>query len=280
MVTSEKSISWPPKHELFGVNVSATHYVEACEAIIAAARQRQSAAVSAFSVHAVIEAATTPALAKKINRFAMITPDGQPVRWALNWLHKAALRDRVYGPRLMWEVCRRAAEEDVSIYLYGSLPETLAALQGNLTKAFPSLRIAGLESPPFRQLTQDEDRQMVDRVNTSGAGILLIGLGCPKQDYFAADHVDRIQAVQLCVGAAFDFHAGTKATAPEWMQRRGLEWAFRLSQEPQRLWKRYLITNSLFIIKLVGQLVRQRLQRPKAAATFSDSQPCPESTSY
>lgn len=279
MVTCDKSVTWPQKHELLGVNVSATDYQEACETILDAARLRQSAAVSAFSVHALIEAATRPDLAEKINRFQMITPDGQPVRWALNWLHKTGLRDRVYGPRLMWEVCRRAAEENVSIYLYGSSPETLAALEANLVKAFPTLQIAGVESPPFRSLTQDEDQQMVERVNASGAGLMFVGLGCPKQDYFAADHVDRIQTVQLCVGAAFDFHAGTKATAPEWMQSRGLEWAFRLSQEPQRLWKRYLVTNSLFIMKLIGQLVRQRLRKSKRASTFSEGPVCPESTS-
>jgi N-acetylglucosaminyldiphosphoundecaprenol N-acetyl-beta-D-mannosaminyltransferase len=263
MITTraEATIQWPPKYDLFGVRVSAVTYDQACDAILSAARQREQAVVSAFAVHALIEAANERALAAKVNRFAIITPDGQPVRWALNWLHGVRLKQRVYGPHLMWRLCQRAAEEGVSIYLYGSMPETLAALEANLLKAFPALVIAGTESPPFRSLSPEEDAAMVDRVNASGAGLFFIGLGCPKQDYFAADHADRIQAVQLCVGAAFDFHAGTKATAPEWMQRRGLEWLFRLYHEPRRLWKRYLVTNSIYLRKLAAQFIRQRVLR-------------------
>jgi N-acetylglucosaminyldiphosphoundecaprenol N-acetyl-beta-D-mannosaminyltransferase len=170
----------------------------------------------------------------------------------------------------MWRLCEQAAQERVSIYLYGSSPETISALQAKLQAAFPDLEIAGAESPPFRPLSAAEDEAMVERVNASGAGLMFLGLGCPKQDYFAAAHVDRIQAVQLCVGAAFDFHAGTKAIAPKWMQRRGLEWLFRLYQEPGRLWKRYLVTNSIFIYKLAGHLFRQRVLRMPARSVASD----------
>lgn len=255
----KETVNWPPKHDIFGVQVSTTTYDDACKAILAAAHQQVPAIVSAFAVHALIEAATQPELAKKVNRFAMITPDGQPVRWALNWLHKAGLKDRVYGPNLTWELCRRAADEGVSIYLYGSSPKTLADLQANLLKNFPQLKIAGAESPPFRTLTPEEDAAMVERVNSSGAGLMFIGLGCPKQDHFAADHADKIRPVQLCVGAAFDFHAGTKSQAPSWMQKRGLEWLFRLCQEPRRLWKRYLVTNSIYLRKLVAQWTSYRL---------------------
>jgi exopolysaccharide biosynthesis WecB/TagA/CpsF family protein len=253
-------IQWPSKFDLFGVQVSAVQSDEACDAIVAAACQRQSAVVSAFSVHALIEAATRPTLATKVNCFALITPDGQPVRWALNWLHGTRLERNVRGSELMWLLCQRATTEGVSIYLYGSSPETLAALQANLTKSFPELRIAGAESPPFRPLTREEDAAMIDRVNASGAGLMFLGLGCPKQDYFAADHVDRINAVQLCVGAAFDFHAGTKSSAPLWMQRNGLEWFYRLAQEPRRLWKRYLVTNSIFVLKLTTAMMLLRLR--------------------
>ncbi|HEV3136869.1 MAG TPA: WecB/TagA/CpsF family glycosyltransferase, partial [Pirellulales bacterium] len=142
----------------------------------------------------------------------------------------------------------------------------------------PALTIAGAESPPFRSLSPEEDAAMIDRVNASGAGLFFIGLGCPKQDYFAADHADRIRAVQLCVGAAFDFHAGTKATAPEWMQRRGLEWLFRLYQEPRRLWKRYLVTNSIFVRKLAAQFIRQRVLRLSAPSDERTRRIVPAST--
>ncbi len=263
------TLSWPAKHKVFGVGVSVTTYDEACDAVLNAARTRTPAVVSAFAVHALVEAASQPELAEKVNRFAIVTPDGQPVRWALNWLHGARLSDRVYGPRLTWELCRRAAANGVSIYLYGSSPRTLAALEANLLSQFPGLKIAGSESPPFRPLTADEDAAMVQRVNASGAALVFIGLGCPKQDHFAADHADRIQAVQVCVGAAFDFHAGVKASAPEWMQRRGLEWIFRLYQEPHRLWKRYLVTNSIFACKLLTALLSARLMGPNIKAAPS-----------
>ena len=261
MNATNSLIAWPKKRNLFGIEISPVTYDGACDVILCAAEQRQPAVVSAFAVHALIEAATKPDLAEKVNRFAMITPDGQPVRWALNWLHGAKLRDRVYGPQLTWELCRRAAEDGISIYLYGSLPGTLEKLTKNLCEQFPNLVIAGSESPPFRKLTEEEDAAMVERINESGAGLVFIGLGCPKQDYFAAEHTGRIKAVLVCVGAAFDFHAGTKSTAPAWMQRRGLEWLFRLSQEPSRLWKRYLITNSIFLQKLGSQWLRQRIKR-------------------
>jgi exopolysaccharide biosynthesis WecB/TagA/CpsF family protein len=213
-------------------------------------------------------------LTEHTNRFAIITPDGQPVRWALNWLHKTRLKDTVQGYELMLALCERASRQGVSIYLYGSSPATLAALEANLREAFPELEIAGAESPPFRPLTPEEDAEMVARVNVSGAGLMFLGLGCPKQDYFAGEHADRIVPVQLCVGAAFDFLAGTKPPAPVWMQRRGLAWVFRLYQEPKRLWKRYFVTNSIYLKKLMAQFVRQRIfRRPAAIAgpTTSDA---------
>jgi exopolysaccharide biosynthesis WecB/TagA/CpsF family protein len=246
---------------VFGVKLTAAHHDEVCDAIMTAAQQRVPAAVSAFAVHALVEAATSPELRDKVNRFAAITADGQPVRWALRWLHGDRLPSTVQGYELMWQLCERAAASGVSVYLYGSSEATLSALRANLVEAFPGLQIAGVESPPFRTLTAEEDAAMVERINASGAGLVFIGLGCPKQDHFAADHLDLIQAVQIAVGAAFDFLAGTKPMAPLWMQRTGTAWLYRLLKEPQRLWKRYLATNSIFLYRFVGQLVRQRLMR-------------------
>ncbi|HEY2759654.1 MAG TPA: WecB/TagA/CpsF family glycosyltransferase [Pirellulales bacterium] len=257
---------WPPKFDVLGVGVSATTYDEAIELIIEAARRRQSAVCSHFAVHSVVSAAQDPSLRDGVSSFDIVAPDGQPVRWALNRLHNAELADRMYGPEMMRRLCRRAADEGVSIYLYGSTPEVLAQLSANLQNLFPRLRIAGTESPPFRPLTGEEEIEMIERINGSGAGIVFVGLGCPKQDYFAARYRDRLKAVQMCVGAAFDFHAGTKRTAPAWMQRRGLEWLFRLSQEPGRLWKRYLVTNSVFIGKFSSQYLRHKYRRSIARA--------------
>ncbi len=252
-------VRWPRQHDLLGVQISATNYEEATTAIITAAHCRRGAVVSLHPVHAIIECVRDRELMHKVNAFDLVAPDGQPVRWALNRLHDAKLEDRVYGPRLMLRVCEQAAREGVKIFLYGSTDEVLEKLQKNLQERFPELEIAGAVSPPYRALTDTEDAKIVRQINESGAGLVFLGLGCPKQDHFAADHRDQIQAVQLCVGAAFDFHAGNKKTAPEWMQRRGLEWLFRLVQEPGRLWRRYLLTNTMFVVLLAWALLRKNV---------------------
>jgi N-acetylglucosaminyldiphosphoundecaprenol N-acetyl-beta-D-mannosaminyltransferase len=251
-------IQWPEKRDLFGVRISQTDYAGAEEAIMSAARQGASAVVTHLPVHGVVTGVRDRAYREKINSFEIAAPDGQPVRWALNWFHSAGLVDRVYGPELMLRLCRRAAREGVSIYLYGSTPGVLDALQRRLRESCPGLEIAGSESPPFSQMTMEEDELSVRRINDSGAGLVFIGLGLPKQDCFAQAHRDRIQAVQVCVGAAFDFHAGTKKTAPAWMQRSGLEWLFRLASEPRRLWRRYAGTNTLFVLLLGRRLLLGR----------------------
>ena len=247
-------LSWPNKVDLFGVGLSVTNYEEATRVILQAARRRIASVVACQPVHAVITASEDATLRSQVNSFELVTPDGQPVRWAMNLLHVTRLIDRVYGPELMLRLCRGAAEEGISIYLYGGSPAVDEQLHVNLRHLYPELRIAGHESPPFRALTPAEDRAAVERINASGAGLVFVGLGCPKQDRFAYEHRHAIQAVQLCVGAAFDFHAGAKKMAPAWMQRRGLEWLYRLVQEPGRLWRRYLVTNSHFLAKLAAAL--------------------------
>lgn len=249
------ALNWPGKHELFGVGVSATTYDQAEDVILRAAKDHVSAVVTHLPVHGIVTAATNGKYRRQINSFDMVAPDGQPVRWALNKFHGAELRDRCYGPELMLRLCRRAADEGIGVYLYGSTPDVVAKLKQNLDGWCPGLRVVGYESPPFRQLSPAEDGEMVRRVNDSGAGMMFIGLGCPKQDEFAFAHRGRILAVQLCVGAAFDFHAGTKKMAPVWMQKRSLEWLFRLCQEPGRLLERYLRTNTLFLGLVARRLI-------------------------
>jgi len=249
--TDERASDWPIKRNLFGLNVSCVEYDEAVRCIIAAAKANRRAIISCHSVHAVISISQDDSLRGEANRFAMIAPDGQPVRWALNLLYKANLRERVYGPELMRRVLRQATVEELPIYLYGGTPDSLAKLEQNLIAEFAGLILAGSESPPFRTLTDDEMNEAAQRINRSGASLLFIGLGCPKQDRFAANQAARINPVQLCVGAAFDFHARVKPMAPNWMQNRGLEWMFRLWCEPRRLWKRYVVTNSQFCIRLL-----------------------------
>lgn len=239
---------WPCKHDIFGVSVSATDYEQAAARVIDAAQRREGGAVTHMAVHALVTAARDPVYRDMINGFEIVAPDGQPVRWALNRFAGAGLTDRVYGPELMLRLCRRAERAGVSIYLYGSTPAVVARLRENLLSQFPKLGIAGCEPSLFRPLSASETAAFVERVNDTGAGLLFLGLGCPLQEKFAHAHRAAIQAVQLCVGAAFDFHAGNKPMAPAWMQRGGLEWLFRLASEPGRLWRRYLFTNTAFCL--------------------------------
>ncbi len=255
MITMNNQTQCPPKFNLFGIEVSKTDYQEATDLLIKAAQEHRSMIVDHMPVHGLIEATSDPELKHKINQFDIVAPDGQPVRWALNRFHHTNLSDRVYGPELMLRLCEQASQKGIGVYLYGSQPMVLKSLEQNLLLQFPHLRIVGSESPPFRQLTPEEDQLTVDRINQSGAGLIFLGLGCPKQEHFAFDHRKKIQGVQLCVGAAFDFHAGTKKTAPQWMQRNGLEWLFRLFSEPGRLWQRYLKTNTIFMVKYVQQAI-------------------------
>ena len=261
MISSAGSaVTWPPKHNLFGVQISAC-YLRRCHRCDyprgSPGRTRRGIGIRRACARRSFHGSGVHREGEPFCDHHTRRPAGALV--AELALRRARLERNVRGSELMWRLCERAAEEDVSIYLYGSSPETLAALKANLLNAFPDLVVAGCESPPFRPLSAAEDAEMVERVNASGAGLMFLGLGCPKQDHFAAEHADRIRAVQLCVGAAFDFHAGTKPTAPEWMQRRGLEWIFRLYQEPKRLWRRYLVTNSIFLRKLASQFIRQRV---------------------
>jgi exopolysaccharide biosynthesis WecB/TagA/CpsF family protein len=219
-------------------------------AIVDCASAEIPAIVTHLPVHSLVTFSANDRLRSIINEFDLVAPDGQPVRWALNVLCTENLPNRVYGPELMLRLCRRAAREKVGIYLYGSSTDVVERLYTALCNELPSLQVVGYESPPYRALTADEDAAMVKRINESGARILFVGLGCPKQDLFAYDHRHSLKAVQVCVGAAFDFLSGNKTMAPKWMQERGLEWAFRLWQEPRRLWRRYVWTNSVFICKV------------------------------
>ena len=252
-MTPEKSPIWPKKLKLFGVNISPVTYEEATSLITMAAQNLLKSVVCHLNTHAVVSAAFDSDLRSKIASFQLATPDGQPVRWSLNRLYGAGLNDRVAGPDLMLRLCSRAQENNLSIYLYGSSESVIMNLRKNLLMRFPTLRIVGYDSPPFRKLDSREDRDTVDRINRSGANLLFLGLGFPKQEIFAFEHKETIHAVQICVGAAFDFLSGKKKRAPLWMQKAGLEWFYRFITEPQRLWKRYFTTNSLFLLLFFKQ---------------------------
>ncbi|SFU45903.1 WecB/TagA/CpsF family glycosyltransferase [Nitrosospira multiformis] len=217
---------------------------------------RQSRYVCVCNVHSVVTARQDIFFQKALYAADMATADGAPIAWMLR-RRGFPQQQRINGPDLMWLYCEQAAKCGEAIYLYGGSPETLNALQERLIKAFPGLKIAGAVSPPFRPLTDEEDQAEVVRINNSGARTVWVSLGCPKQEKWMASHKGRVNAVMIGVGAAFDYHAETITRAPLWMQKAGLEWLFRLIQEPRRLWKRYLITNTLFIWFTLHQLFSQ-----------------------
>lgn len=245
--------------DVFGVDVSVVDYASATAAIIAASESRRSFGVTALAVHGLIESVDDPALRDKVNRLDLVTPDGQPVRWAMNLLHGVGLRERVYGPDLTAEVCAAAAERGIGVYLFGSTPDTCERFRAALEQRWPTLKIVGVQPDRFRDATPEEDRDDIARMNESGAGVVLVGRGCPRQEHWVADHLGDVHAAMLAVGAAFDYHAGTLRRPPRWMQRAGLEWLWRLALEPRRLFRRYLVTNTRYLMLLARSL----LSRPR-----------------
>lgn len=235
------------KISLFGVNYSVSNYHVACSEIIDKAMKNQSYSVSALAVHGLITSYKNESLCKLVNSIDLVVPDGQPIRWALNTFYKLNLLDRVYGPTLTLKVLEKANQSKLKVYLYGSTKSTLEKFSSFIKKNYSDVQICGMHIDRFREATQEEDEDDILKINQSGAHIVLVGRGCPRQEVWVAEHRGKINSVMMAVGAAFDFHAGTVKQAPKWMQNSGLEWLFRLIQEPRRLWKRYLITNSAFI---------------------------------
>jgi exopolysaccharide biosynthesis WecB/TagA/CpsF family protein len=199
----------------------------------------------------------------RLNELDMVVPDGMPVRWGLNLLYHCQLPDRVYGPNLMLNLCDVAAEKQLPIYLFGTDQSTLDALTANLKTKFPAILIAGSEPSQFRRLSETESQALVQRIRSSGAKMVFVGLGCPRQEIWAYEMGDLLRMPIFAVGAAFAFHAGTLPQAPSWMQRSGLEWLFRLWSEPKRLWKRYVYLNPAFVFLLAMQWFRIRSFDPK-----------------
>ncbi|XZE33504.1 WecB/TagA/CpsF family glycosyltransferase [Pirellulaceae bacterium SH501] len=243
------------KKNLLGVLVDALDYEAAVDRFTAAAISSERYATTALAVHGVMTGALDPTHRYRLNQFEMIVPDGMPVRWGLNFLHRAGLPDRVYGPTLMLKLCERAASEKLPIFLFGSDAEILSALEKSLQLRFPALQIAGSEPSQFRQLTNEESDQLAERIRASGAKMTFVGLGCPRQEIWVYEMADRLYMPLFAVGAAFPFHAGKLPQAPAWMQRWGLEWLFRLTCEPKRLWRRYLYLNPAYLWMLAMQKI-------------------------
>ncbi|MEM9219736.1 MAG: WecB/TagA/CpsF family glycosyltransferase [Cyanobacteria bacterium P01_F01_bin.150] len=249
------------------MRVDATSYQDASARIIHWAREHKNVYVCAANVHMDMETWDSDEFANVVNNAALVTPDGMPLVWALKALGVSDA-SRVYGPTLTLHVCEAAALEGVPIALYGGTPESLEAFSSFLEEKYTGINIACRISPPFRPLTKDEDEEYTKQIIDSGAQILFVGIGCPKQEYWMFSHQKRIPAVMLGVGAAFDFHSGRVQQAPPLLQKLGLEWAFRFAMEPGRLWKRYVYNNPrfiiLFLLQWLSSLVGIRLYQSRA----------------
>lgn len=240
------------------MRVDGTSYEHAAGRVMHWAREGRSAYVCLANVHMTMEAVDSANFRRLVNGANLVCPDGKPLVWALKVL---GVRNatHVRGADLVPHVVARAAEEGVPIGLYGGTPESLDALVRTLEKRFPGVRIACRISPPFRPLSAEEDEAFAREISASGARVLFVGLGCPKQEKWMAGHRGRIPAVMIGVGAAFDFHAGRVRQAPRWMQTTGLEWVHRFFREPRRLWKRYLKHNPRFVAMFAAQFAAQAL---------------------
>ncbi|MEY2874734.1 MAG: hypothetical protein RLZZ373_2105 [Pseudomonadota bacterium] len=243
---------------VLGVPVDVLDWSTAVERICGWAARRESRYVSICDAHSVVRASRNLQHGRHIAEADMVTPDGWPVAWMLRHLGHPR-QARINGPDLMERLLVEAEIRGLGVYVYGTTDSTLAALQAGLLAAYPALTIAGLHSPPFRVLSEEEDAADIARINGSGAHLVMTGLGCPKEDRWMCAHRGRVHAVMLGIGAGIDFHAGTVARAPAWMRDHGLEWLFRLTQEPGRLWKRYLVNNTLFVVGALGQFARHAL---------------------
>ncbi|WP_445172773.1 WecB/TagA/CpsF family glycosyltransferase [Microcoleus sp.] len=253
------------KKNVLGILVNALNYEAAVSQILAAASAGKPMSVSALAVHGVMTGVLDSTHRYRLNHLDLVLPDGQPVRWALNLLYHTQLPDRVYGPNTMLKICERAAEEGLSIYLYGSKASVLEALSHNLCQRFPKLIIAGTQPSKFRQVSPQEKQEIVQQIRNSGAAITFVGLGCPRQEVWAYEYRDDLSMPLIAVGAAFDFHAGTLAKSPEFLSKIGLEWLFRMIKEPKRLWKRYVFLNPLYMWLFLLQALKIKQLDPTDA---------------
>jgi N-acetylglucosaminyldiphosphoundecaprenol N-acetyl-beta-D-mannosaminyltransferase len=239
---------------VLGARVNAIDYSRAIEIVQNWSAGYESRYVCIANVHMVMEAIDSTEYRQILNSADLVTPDGMPLVWMMR-LKGHRYQPRVYGPTLMLHILEAAAREKISVGFYGGAPDVLEALVKRMQARYEGLNVAFSCSPPFRVMSQEEDHEIIKQINQSGARILFVGLGCPKQEIWMSERRGRVKAVMIGVGAAFDFHSGLKPQAPVWMQKVGLEWLFRLFIEPRRLWKRYLYHNPRFMVLAIGELL-------------------------
>lgn len=257
-------MAYPSKAPVVGVPISTTTYAEVLDAMARPAPDR-ALVVSVCNVHSVMTARKDPSIREAIESSTIATPDGVPLVWTLRRTANP-VQERVYGPEIMRRALLESPERGWRHYLHGSTPETLQRLQAAIAEMAPHAEIVGSFSPPFAPPTPETDHADAERIRESGANVVWVGLGMPKQEQWMHRVAGRLPGTAIVgVGAAFDFLAGTVPQAPEWMQRSGLEWAYRLSREPRRLWRRYLWNNPAFLLLMARQLMAEGSGNQEAA---------------
>jgi N-acetylglucosaminyldiphosphoundecaprenol N-acetyl-beta-D-mannosaminyltransferase len=243
--------------KLISLNISVGSYDSVQDWMIQEARRRVSRMVCFANVHMVVEAQRNATIAQAVNNADWVTPDGVPLVWAMRGLHQVK-QERVAGMDITASLLERASKEGISVFFYGSTPQLLDRIREVCNDRFPSLQIAGMISPPFRAPTPAEDSETITQISASGAGLLFVALGCPKQELWMSRMQGKIPAVMLGIGNALAVFAGEEERSPGWMQKAGLEWCFRLAQEPRRLLKRYAVTNSLYVYYILRQFMKKQ----------------------
>ena len=239
-------------HSILGTKINVTDMEKTVRYMEAHLEELKGHYICVSNVHTTVTAYRDPAYRAVQNGAAMNIPDGKPLS-IVQYLRGEKEAGRVPGPDLMPELFRLSEEKGYRHYFYGSTQETLDALKDKLSEKYPKMKIAGMYSPPFRPMTEEEDREAVERINAARPDFIWVGLGAPKQEKWMADHDGRVCGVMLGVGAGFDFHAGTGKRAPKWMQEICMEWLYRIGQDPKRLLVRYLDTNFSFVFDLIRE---------------------------
>jgi N-acetylglucosaminyldiphosphoundecaprenol N-acetyl-beta-D-mannosaminyltransferase len=259
LLTATATAAVVPARDLLGVPVAMVDYDRAIEVMDELVATRRRGYVCAAPVHALMEARRDPEMLEVLRGSTLVVPDGMPLVWAANALGED-LHDRVYGPELMLRYSDRCVERGHRVWLYGGRDQgTLVQLALSMRRRHPGIQIVGGYSPPFRALTDEEENALVEQINDARPDVLWVGIGVPKQEKWMARMRDRLEVPVMCgVGAAFDFHAGRISMAPRWMQERGLEWIYRIAQEPKRLLPRYLYTNPRFVAAFARQYLAER----------------------
>lgn len=252
------ALELPRRTNVLGVGISAMSLETAVNLTFEAIDQKRKGYVCVTGVHGVIEAQDSEEFRNILNESFLTTPDGMPMVWVGKWNGHSEIQ-RVYGPDLMLAVLERSVDAGVTHYFYGGGDGVAQLLAQRVRERFPGLQVVGAYTPPYRPLNRQEEQTLVEDIAALRPDCIWVGLSTPRQERFMRDYICKLDATLMFgVGAAFDFHAGLVRQAPKWMQQSGLEWAFRLCMEPRRLWRRYLINNSRFVL----QIARRRLFQP------------------